>query len=65
MAVPQYHLMGGKMLGECVQQNSLVILSDRRESKNLRTYVPLCVWSVRRSFDSGFACAQDDMLVTL
>ena len=65
MAVPQQNLMCGARTGECVQQNSLVILSDRRESKNPRTHALLCVWSVRGSFDSGFACAQDDILVML
>ena len=65
MTVPQQNLMCGARTGECVQQNSLVVLSDRRESKNPRTHALLCVWSVRGSFDSGFACAQDDILVML
>ena len=37
----------------------LVILSDRRESKDLRTYGTFAVKSVRRSFDS-LSFAQDD-----
>ena len=35
MAVPQYHLTGGKTLGEFVKHSQFVILSDHRESKEL------------------------------
>ena len=37
MAVPQNYLTGGKTLGEFVKHSQFVILSDRRESKDLGT----------------------------
>ena len=52
MAVPQYHLTGGKTLGEFVKHSQFVILSDRRESKDLPAEQTRSMPKVRRSFDT-------------
>ena len=52
MAVLRYRLLGAIHYGESAQRNQSVILSDRRESKDLRTDRLHSTIKVRRSFDA-------------
>ena len=52
MTVPQQEATSTAMIGESVPSKNFVILSDRRESKDLRTDHPHSTLEVRRSFDA-------------